>query len=518
MNRRNWLELSRKLVDQFDLDYTINSFNGALEKQAMGFFGEGVLVTTMYPNPFIITMSAIVLGGSVGDGYAYDPNGQATEITPTSPTSKDFLITASDPVNPRWDLLVLRFVLTGDTPVPKPSDPITTIDLNLHDDFELAVIAGIPSPTPAYPAKGVNDIILAGLQVHALDTIGTQVFVDMSIREIAQPFVPQMPVFIDEIPTGVISGSNVTFTLSETPITPQSLLFFVDDLKLRPSEYSLSGVTVTLVVAPVVGQNVQVWYIENSPASQNPLVAFDLEIGTGDGSTTTFPFSGQPISKGSTQVYVDGLKIPQSEWDLVLVAPDSAEITFHAGSIPGPGQGIDVVFFVNANSLGIGPTGSGVQTVVNYGAGTGHIAIGISANELQIKTLKQGSNVVITETATEITVALSPSAGSSRWAPYGTPGVPLTILPAVSIAVSPDDRQLRFIDSAGGAVPMTAVPQIAVGTIVGQELLLVGTSDVDYIILHDGDGLKLNGAANMKNNQTLSLFWNGSNWAEITRR
>ena len=85
MDKRNWLKLARKRVDRYDMDYSFGALQAALGEASLSFFGEGVLITTQYPNPFPITMSGSSLGGSVGNGIGYDPQGQITKITPDSP-------------------------------------------------------------------------------------------------------------------------------------------------------------------------------------------------------------------------------------------------------------------------------------------------------------------------------------------------------------------------------------------------------------------------------------------------
>jgi len=190
MKRRNWLDLSRKLVDRYDLNDTLSYIQTSLGQEALAYWGEGVLITKIYPNPFPITLSSGTLSGSVGPGIAYDPTGQIIENDGTV----GFVVT-SNPSNPTWSLLVARYKMTGDTPVPKPSDPISTVFLNLHDDFDIAVISGTPSGVPAYPAKLTNDIILAGLQIPAGATLGTQIVVDTTIQE--QAYVPATRVTVD---------------------------------------------------------------------------------------------------------------------------------------------------------------------------------------------------------------------------------------------------------------------------------------------------------------------------------
>ena len=75
--------------------------------------------------------------------------------------------------------------------------------------------------------------------------------------------------WVDEVPTGTVNGSNVTFTLAQTPLengtTEPSVDIFLDGLKCTfTTDYTISGVTITMVVAPAVGQKITVNYIRNS--------------------------------------------------------------------------------------------------------------------------------------------------------------------------------------------------------------------------------------------------------------
>lgn len=99
----------------------------------------------------------------------------------------------------------------------------------------------------------------------------------------------------------------------------------------------------------------------------------------------------------------------------------------------------------------------------------------------------------------------------------GTVASPITITTS-GITASVSQRQAQIVVSSGGAVTVTANPQISAGTVLGQEMILTGTSDTNYPILNDGTGLALNGSMSLKNNSTIYLFWNGVVWAEISRR
>lgn len=68
--------------------------------------------------------------------------------------------------------------------------------------------------------------------------------------------------FVREAPTGAIDGSNTSFAISQLPAAANALHLFLDGVKLRPTtHYSLSGTTITMVDAPIVGQDLEANYI-----------------------------------------------------------------------------------------------------------------------------------------------------------------------------------------------------------------------------------------------------------------
>lgn len=521
MQRRNWLELSRKLVDKTDLDYTLNAIQDAIGEASLSFFGEGVLATTIYPNPFPISLSGSLFQGTVGNGIGYDANGNQIRIDTASTTNKNFNPIAADPSLPRWDLLVLEYTMTGDTPVPKPSDPITTINLNLHDDFIVKVIAGTPSATPSYPAKGANDLIIAGLRIPANATLGSQITLDLGVREIAIANAVNVPVFKQEPMSGAIDGSNKIFSTTELPFNAQSLLVVVDDRALSASEFSYTAMgtyaTVTLVEAPAPGQDVKCFYVENSLHSQNP-ISGEQETPSGviNGINDTFTLLGKPADQASTLVFVDGRLIDSSKWSLVQGSLQSS-IKFSAGNIPATAQSVYVYYFVNAATVGVGGGGGGSVTAADN-LGTGH---GVYASQtgsvLDFKSLVAGAGMSITETADEITLSSTITAGDGRFSVYGAYNAGEVVDPSVGIVKSSLARQLHFLISQGGAQAVTANPQIPAGDFVGQEIMLKGTSDTDYVILNDGSGLALNGPINLKNKIGIYLLWDGEVWSENGR-
>ena len=471
MRQRNWMQLSRKLVDRYDMTFTLQGMTDAINEATYAIFGEGVAITAQHPNPFPITLSGALLGGSVGYGTAYDNIGNFTSINANTTSSPLFSIPTANPTFPRWDLLVIQYTQVGDTLVPKPSDPITTIDLNLHDDFTLYIRPGTPSITPAYPTKQASDIILGGIQVPPGVTLGTQCFLDLSIRETSYPDV-FLPVFKQEALSGVVDGSNTVFSTSLIPINNSSVLAFLDsEVRTLSTEFTVVGQIVTFSVAPQVGQIPYCWYVVASPHSTNPMsIQQETPLGVVDGVNATFNLTGRPANQISTFVFVDGLIEDASHWALAQSAGISS-IVFGPSYIPAAGESVYVAYFINPATVGIS----------NIGGGGG---------------------------------------GSGAYVTYGTLVSPLTITAGAGIVANNNQRQLQFVKSSGGPIAITANPQISPGTTLGEEMLLQGTSLTDYIVLNDGNGLSLNGSISLGSTdyKVLSLYWDGAVWSEISRR
>ena len=65
---------------------------------------------------------------------------------------------------------------------------------------------------------------------------------------------------IQEAVSGTVNGSNVNFTVSQTPIAGSFRLYRNGSLLRTPTHYSRTGVNITMVVAPVVGQDLDATY------------------------------------------------------------------------------------------------------------------------------------------------------------------------------------------------------------------------------------------------------------------
>lgn len=181
MDQRNWLDLSRKLVDRLDLDYTMQGIVDWVGDEALTKFGSGIVLDSKaFPVPFVLTPNGANMNVGVSKGQAHDVGGVL--ITMATDQVKTLV---SDPSNPRWDLLVLRHKYTGSTSVPKPSDPILTVFLNLLDDFDLILRAGTPAGSPAYPATISGDVVIAGFKIPAAAIHSNTAIIDYSVSQYA---------------------------------------------------------------------------------------------------------------------------------------------------------------------------------------------------------------------------------------------------------------------------------------------------------------------------------------------
>lgn len=96
----------------------------------------------------------------------------------------------------------------------------------------------------------------------------------------------------------------------------------------------------------------------------------------------------------------------------------------------------------------------------------------------------------------------------------GTRAAPSAIVAGTGIAFTGgNNNNIWFIQGSGGAVIVTANPQIAAATNVGQELTLIGRSDVNTVTLANGTGLETGGLTiTMGANSITKWFWDGTNW------
>ena len=433
-------------------------------------WGPGILVTTIYPNPFALTLSSSNLNITVGNGIGFDTTGEFTSINPNT-TNSNVIAGIAGSTLPRFDLLVIEYAQVGDTPIPQPSDPLNTVDLNLHDDFTLRIIEGTPGATPVYPSYTGPGFIICGLQIPADATMSNQFLIDKSVSQFSRFGVAQQPVFA-QVALASPDGTNRIFTIPNAPITGGSLAIYKSGTKCAQGEYTLSGTTITFNYAPAVGETLWAAYVENSPNSQNPVQGFtEIPGGMPNGTNRIFTLTQQPIYQAACNVYVDGRWIQPTEWSLASEQGGQSSIQFNVGSeeIPATGQTIEVQYFFNSWPNYVPP----------------------SSNSNYVRAV------------------------------YGNYAAPVSIDPTVGIVPSSAQDQTWYVKPiAAGAFPITASPAIAAGMMLGQKITIKGVDPANYLSISSASssGTNQNGIVNLTNNQAIQYEWDGAVWNENFRR
>lgn len=110
---------------------------------------------------------------------------------------------------------------------------------------------------------------------------------------------------VREVPTGLVNGSNVTYTLSETPTSTEHISVFIDGNFQNDTEFSVTTNVVTMTTAPALGQSIFVWY---SHSGTIPSVAgvenIEYHTVTG-GEATAKQFTMSATAAASSKVLVD---------------------------------------------------------------------------------------------------------------------------------------------------------------------------------------------------------------------
>lgn len=145
-----------------------------------------------------------------------------------------------------------------------------TVAISLLFYLGTSAHAGTSRPTEADSLISTNGLKTWSLP-SASDTVVGRASTDTLMNKTisgASNTLQQLPVGADsvqETPSGTVNGSNVTFTLANTPAASSPVLVFLDgilQLLGGGEDYTISGTTITFVTAPVAGQNVRVQYFK----------------------------------------------------------------------------------------------------------------------------------------------------------------------------------------------------------------------------------------------------------------
>jgi len=107
-------------------------------------------------------------------------------------------------------------------------------------------------------------------------------------------------------------GSTVNFTLTSAPTTENNLLVFIDGVFQAHDSYSVSGTTLTFSTAPANTRVITVYHILSNISGSNMIV----DSMTGDGSDVTLTLSVAPVSENNVQVYIDGVYQSKSNYSI----------------------------------------------------------------------------------------------------------------------------------------------------------------------------------------------------------
>lgn len=118
--------------------------------------------------------------------------------------------------------------------------------------------------------------------------------------------------FIDnETPAGTINGSNVTFTLANTPESGSVKVFLNGMRQTLTEDYTISGATITFVSAPPSGSILRADY--RTGTSTGSYADAETPAGTINGLNTSFTLANTPVSDSSVFVFLNGQRQTKNE-------------------------------------------------------------------------------------------------------------------------------------------------------------------------------------------------------------
>ena len=228
--------------------------------------------------------------------------------------------------------------------------------------------------------------------------------------------------FTDKFTTS--NNSTTAFTLSKTVPSEDNLMVFVDAAFQSHDDLSLSGTTLTLATAPPSGAVVTVHGFSGAAIGNTPAVSTH----TGDGSTTGFTLSTNPLSENNTNVYIDGVyqhkdtyavsgttltfsEAPPASSSIdvhILTVQSLAENSIVAGSLA---AGSVTSSAIAANAVGSSQLAQSGVTAASYGSSSAIPVITVDAD---------GRITAATTAATSSTLTIAADSGSNDTVTVGT--------------------------------------------------------------------------------------------------
>jgi hypothetical protein len=114
--------------------------------------------------------------------------------------------------------------------------------------------------------------------------------------------------------TFIGNGSNTQYTLSTSTTNDESFVFLNGVAQVPVTDYSISGTTLTFVVAPVLSEQIEVRTI-NIPSILG--IQFTLDSYTGNGSNTIYTLSTSLSTSNNSFVYLNGVaQVPTTDYSV----------------------------------------------------------------------------------------------------------------------------------------------------------------------------------------------------------
>lgn len=186
------------------------------------------------------------------------------------------------------------------------------------------MIAATAASTPARVAVGANGKVLMADSTAAAGVA----WKDASATSHAE----------NETPSGSINSSNVTFTLANIPASGKLDLRQNGVSITQDVDFTLSGLTITMSVAPVTGDTLRAWYDVSAGTFMVGSVshqAVEIPAGTINGTNALFTVSRAIYVAGTLKAYVDGVMMSLANGDFAETAPGSGTFTFTEAPITG---------------------------------------------------------------------------------------------------------------------------------------------------------------------------------------
>lgn len=263
--------------------------------------------------------------------------------------------------------------IAGASPFMSAVGSDTNLDLNL-----------VPKGTGNVTANGVPVVSTTGTQTLTSKTLtspvintsvsgtaildednmasdsATQLATQQSIKAYVDNKAGVNSLIRNEVPGGSVNSSNVTFTLASTPASG-SLRLYKNGVRLKiTDDYTISGLTITMVSAPATGTKLLADYETTSSVysvGTNSIIVGEVPSGSVNGSNATFTLARAYIA-GSLEVMINGIAQARTT-HFTETTPASGIFTM--GDAPLTGDIITVNYQYNLNPSSNADTVDGIH-------------------------------------------------------------------------------------------------------------------------------------------------------------